>query len=142
MAHSKAQAQATTAKAQATAAAAKAQLASLPAKLTFYAGVVKFGIQVAVIVVSGAGACATCKAWEVRKLKHQHASTTNVDLDAVYIAINQDLSKAKHNKAMHNNANQRNAKQTNCLWSTPILPTWARTSMPRKKRQPQGFSLA
>ena len=70
-----------------------------------------------------------CKAWEVR--------TTNVDLEAVYIAINQDLSKAKHNKAMQNNANQHNAKQTNCLWSTPILPTWARTSMPRKKRQPQ-----
>ena len=76
--HSKAQAQVTTAKAQATAAAAKAQLASLPAKLTFYAGVVKFGIQVAVIVVSGAGACAAYKAWEVRKLKHQHASSTNV----------------------------------------------------------------
>ena len=28
-----------------------------------------------------------CKAWEV--------CTTNVDLEAVYIAINQDLSKAK-----------------------------------------------
>ena len=55
---SRVQAHATTAKAQATAAAAKAQLASFPAKLTFYAGVDKFGIQVAVIVVSGAGACA------------------------------------------------------------------------------------
>ena len=132
MAHSKAQAQATTAKAQATAAAAKAQLASLPAKLTFYAGVVKFRIQVAVMVVSGAGACATCKAWEVRKLKHQHASTTNVDLEAVYIAINQDLSKAKQGKAK-----QSKAKQAKFSWSTPTLPNWARTAMHQKKRQPQ-----
>ena len=62
--------------------------------------------------MSGAGACATCKAWEVRKLKHQHASTTNVDLEAVYIAINQDRSKAKQSKAKQGKARQ----------SKPVVP--------------------
>ena len=74
----------------------------------------------AVIVVSGAGACATCKAWEVRKLKHQHASTTNVDLKAVYIAINQDLSKAKQSKAKQSKARQSKPVVHGILQRYPI----------------------
>ena len=70
--------------------------------------------------MSGAGACATCKAWEVRKLKHQHASTTNVDLDAVYIAINQDLSKAKQSKAKQSKARQSKPVVHGVLQRYPI----------------------
>ena len=74
----------------------------------------------AVIVVSGAGACATCKAWEVRKLKHQHVGTTNVDLEAVYIAINQDLSKAKQSKAKQSKARQSKPVVHGVLQRYPI----------------------